>query len=345
MSGLETLPPDQRAVLQLILRQGRGYEDLAGMLKIDVRAVRDRAHAGLAALGGPAGATLPDEHRARIADYVLGQQDDAERIVTLAELGESPAAATWARDLRARLAPLATTPLPEIPAHEPVGAAAATGANGAAPASGTWREVTPAPAVATAPSVGAEAGANRPPASPTVPHPSRLGGAILLGAIGAVLVAILLIVLLSGGSGTKKHASTGASRSTPAQTSTQSQTQPSAQPVAQVNFKAAIPGGHALGVGVVEQQSGGQLILAAQAEHLAANTPQDAYALWLNGPSGTKLLGFVPQRVGKDGTFAVSSQLPANAKQYTSVLVSREPNTKTPAQPTTVVLSGALNLP
>lgn len=339
MSGLETLPPDQRAVLQLILRQGRGYGDLAGMLKIDVRAVRERAHAGLAALGGPAGATLPAEHRARIADYVLGQQDDAERIVTLAQLGESPDAASWARDLRARLAPLASGPLPEIPAHEPVAAAPANRANGAAPAAVTALESDAAPTP-----VGTATGASRPPESPTTPRASRLGGALLLGGIGAVLVAILLIVLLSGGSGGKQHASTGASRSTPAQTSTRAQTQPSAQPVAQVNFKPAISGGHALGIGVVEQQNG-QLFLAAQAEHLAANTPKDAYALWLKGPAGTKLLGFVPQRVGTGGTFAVSSALPANANRYTSVLVSREPTTKTPAQPTTVVLSGALSLP
>jgi sigma-70-like protein len=328
MSGLETLPPDQRAVLQLILRQGRGYADLAGVLKIDERAVRERAHAGLAALGGTGGATLTPEHRARIADYVLGQQDDAQRIVTLAELGESPAAASWARDLRARLAPLATGPLPDVPAHDTLAPAAANGANGAG---------------AATPHVGSGAGASRPPASLTAPRPSRLGGALLLGGIGAVLVAVLLVVLLSGGG--KHHAASSASRSTPASTPTQAQTQPSAQPVAQVNFKPAIPGGHALGIGVVEQQSGGQLFLAAQAEHLAANTTKDAYALWLKGPSGTKLLGFVPQRVGSDGTFAVSAPLPANANRYTSVLVSRESTTKTPAQPATVVLSGALTLP
>ena len=35
MSGIEELPPDQRAVLQLILKQGRGYADLSGLLRID----------------------------------------------------------------------------------------------------------------------------------------------------------------------------------------------------------------------------------------------------------------------------------------------------------------------
>ena len=58
MSGLETLPPDQRAVLQLILAQRRDYAELAGLLKIDAGAVRTRAHAGLDALaGGTAGPT------------------------------------------------------------------------------------------------------------------------------------------------------------------------------------------------------------------------------------------------------------------------------------------------
>jgi hypothetical protein len=311
MSGLETLPPDQRAVLQLILRQGRGYADLAGLLKIDVRAVRERAHAGLAALGGPAPGALDPAHRARVADYVLGQQDEAERIVTLASLGEAPEAAEWARRLRAQLAPLASAPLPEVPQT----------VNGNAPAA-----------------------QNGTAAAPGRPRPSRLGGAILLGGVGAALVAVLLVVLLSGGGSGKGDTATGtnAAARTQAQTSPQAPSQATAQPVAQVNFTSP-SGGPAIGLGIVER-SGSTLILAAQAERLAANGPQDGYALWLQGPPGPKLLGFVPQRVGSNGTFAVSASLPANAKRYTSIVVTREPTTSRPVQPGTVVLNGRLTL-
>ena len=72
MSGLETLPPDQRAVLQLILVQGRGYDDLAALLELDAEAVRSRAHAAVDGLGLPGGDAVGAAQRTRIADYLLG---------------------------------------------------------------------------------------------------------------------------------------------------------------------------------------------------------------------------------------------------------------------------------
>ena len=238
MSGLETLPPDQRAVLQLILTQGRGYAELAGLLKIDPAAVRTRAHAGLAALAPDPGAGLSEPERARIADYLLGEQDEGERIVTLAQLGESAAASRWARALRDRLAPLARTPLPDVPA---------AAANGTPP----YREpelVRPQPLVPPAAEPMSELLRPQPlvpPAAEPVPEllrpepllppasapvappppfrrrsraafsagpgataraarppaqPSRRGGAILLGAI-ALVAAIVVVILVAGGGG------------------------------------------------------------------------------------------------------------------------------------------------
>jgi len=52
MAVLDTLPPDQRAALQLLLKQRQTYEQLAGLLSIDAGAVRRRAHAGVEALAG-----------------------------------------------------------------------------------------------------------------------------------------------------------------------------------------------------------------------------------------------------------------------------------------------------
>jgi len=51
MASLETLPADQRAVLQMVLGRGRGYEEIGKMLSIDRAGVRDRALAALDALG------------------------------------------------------------------------------------------------------------------------------------------------------------------------------------------------------------------------------------------------------------------------------------------------------
>ncbi|HEU0250537.1 MAG TPA: sigma factor-like helix-turn-helix DNA-binding protein [Solirubrobacteraceae bacterium] len=50
MTELDRLPPDQRAVLSLVLDRGKSYAEVASMLAIPEATVRDRAHAALDAL-------------------------------------------------------------------------------------------------------------------------------------------------------------------------------------------------------------------------------------------------------------------------------------------------------
>jgi Sigma-70, region 4 len=50
MTELDRLPPDQRAVLSLVLDRGKSYGEVAAMLAIPESAVRERAHAALDAL-------------------------------------------------------------------------------------------------------------------------------------------------------------------------------------------------------------------------------------------------------------------------------------------------------
>jgi Anti-sigma-K factor rskA/Sigma-70, region 4 len=68
---LDRLPPDQRAVLSLLLERGRSYSEVADLLAIPERAVRERAHAALDALASDpasAGHAAPAvEHSARSA--------------------------------------------------------------------------------------------------------------------------------------------------------------------------------------------------------------------------------------------------------------------------------------
>src|SRR5207302_9158658 len=71
MASIDNLPPDQRAVLQMVLGRGRGYDEIAKMLQIDRADVRQRALEALDALGP--GARVPAERRALITDYLLGQ--------------------------------------------------------------------------------------------------------------------------------------------------------------------------------------------------------------------------------------------------------------------------------
>src|SRR3979409_2448782 len=72
MTEIDDLPADQRAILQLLVKQGQTYEDLSGLLNIDPPAVRERAHAALEALGPDTGRRLSPERRAEISDYLLG---------------------------------------------------------------------------------------------------------------------------------------------------------------------------------------------------------------------------------------------------------------------------------
>ena len=55
MGALDNLPPDQRAVLQMVLQRGRSYDEIASVLSIDRAAVRQRALDGFDAITPPTG--------------------------------------------------------------------------------------------------------------------------------------------------------------------------------------------------------------------------------------------------------------------------------------------------
>lgn len=113
---LDSLAPDQRAVLELVLREERSYADLAGMLGISDEAVRRRAREGVAALADD-GDGLGTHERERVADYLLGQLDGDEHAATAAMLASSPPARAWAEDVAEELRPVARRELPELPAE------------------------------------------------------------------------------------------------------------------------------------------------------------------------------------------------------------------------------------
>ena len=58
MSPLDDLAPDQSAVLSLLLRRRKSYAEVASLLRIEERTVRDRAHAALTALAPAQAASL-----------------------------------------------------------------------------------------------------------------------------------------------------------------------------------------------------------------------------------------------------------------------------------------------
>jgi hypothetical protein len=344
MASLDSLPSDQRAVLELVLRRARSYDDIARMLSIDRAAVRERALGAFDALGPPTG--VAPERRALITDYLLGQLPPRVARDTKTRLAQAPGERAWARVIASEVASLASGPLPEIPAQAPDGEGPAVAATPAAAATTHAPDKTPTPdaAAAAAPQETEPKPEPRPKRKPRldVPPPggrsSRLGGAVLLG-IGALVVAgiiVLIIVLTSGGS--SKHTTSAARQTT---TGTTTGAQPT--PIAQITLKSPT-GGKAAGIAIIVRQGSNEGIVI-RAQNVPPNTKNDAYAVWLsNGPSDSVRLGYVTPAVGSTGVLATLGTLPANASRFTQLLVTLEPRGKSGNTPGKIVLEGPLKL-
>src|SRR5215210_3269578 len=113
MSPLSALAPDQRAVLELLLRQGRDYAELSELLGLPEAGVRARAHAALAALAPERVAPVGED--GAVADWILGQQDDDEAERTSGAIARMPAWHAWASEVTDRLSEVEGAELPELP--------------------------------------------------------------------------------------------------------------------------------------------------------------------------------------------------------------------------------------
>jgi hypothetical protein len=371
MATLEDLPPDQRAVLQLVLQRGRSYDDIASLLSIDRAAVRQRALAAFDALGP--NTRVEPQRRALIADYLLGQLPDKVADSVHQRLAESAGERAWARVLAGEVAPLATAhELPEIPAEARAGAGApavdvaddaaglepalSAGAPATAPAAAGAAGVAAADAAPAGASAGAPAGAEsvtdetpRIPPDYGLPQPepagaararsSRTGGAILLALGALIVVAIIVIAIATGGS---KHKKTTAARTRTVPAAT-SGTGTTAQPVAQINLTSPNPNAKTAGIAQVVR-SGAQEGIVIAAAGVPPNTKHDAYAVWLyKSPTKAKILGFVNPGVGTNGKLSTAGALPTDAAQYSQLLVTLETQAS-PRQPGRIVLQGQLSL-
>lgn len=318
MSRIDDLPADRRAVLQLLLKQGKSYDDLAALLRIEPDAVRERARDALDQLGpeDPAGLSQPDQDQ--IADYLLGQQGASRRADTRALLERSAPGRAWARTVSGELRAggMDGGGLPDIPA------------DGA--------EVDEA-----FDALEARRGARQRQA-----RSSRLGGVLLLAAIG-LAVAFLIIVLVSSGSD-DNSGTAGSSSSSPAATGSTTATTPTAgspQVLGQANLKAPAGAGDSALAAVTLVKQGEETDILFQAQAVPANHTGDAYALWLTGGTGrTTRLGFTP-RVKANGKLRFASALSSNVDvtRYTTMELTRE-TTATPKSPGPVVMSGPLRL-
>src|SRR5688500_3627115 len=99
MATFDQLSPEQRAIVELVLRQGKTYNELAEMLNMSEGRVRELARDALVELAPVSVRGVEEDWRGQLADYVLGQQSGSEATATKGHLRRSEAARSWARSL------------------------------------------------------------------------------------------------------------------------------------------------------------------------------------------------------------------------------------------------------
>jgi Sigma-70, region 4 len=319
MTTLDSLPADQRAVLSLLLRQGRTYEDIGATLRISEAALRERAHGALATLGPDTG--LSARRRAEIGDWLLLQGPDDERAETEGFLVRSDAGRAWAAAVADALRPIGGDEVPRVPGvldeedEQDEASAAAEPTAGVAEASATAAADEPAPAAAG-------------------PRVSRRGGAIVL-AVAVLAIAGGAIALLSGGDD-NQSADRAASTST-----TKARTDPSV--VAQVNLKppSDAPAPSALGILQVIKQDQQQAILVRAQNLPKLPDKNTGYGVWLSSSPDKRIwLGYGNYDAAKR-QFVATGVVATDVTAYGEVFITRETG-EGPKEPGTVYLRGAI---
>jgi hypothetical protein len=279
---------EQRAMLQLLLEGGQGYDDIGSLLGIAPDEVRSRARAALTEIGG----SDPDA-QVGLSDYLLGQADPIGRADAVRHLQGDPDANALAQRLVQNLRLLAPrAELPEIPDPR-----------------GGRRAAPPPPPPAAAPPAGAPAQ----PASPTASGPpkgpgfasraaaffSGLGSAsgkrrtqlIVGGAVALALVIVIIVVATSGGGG-GGNTLTLANGQTKDVSSDCETVHPASQQAGSPTMKLAAAGAAAeadcpptgqviLGSLPQSQQTSAQMAIQVNAVHVPTVANGEGYLLWL----------------------------------------------------------------
>jgi len=305
MASYEQLSAQERAIVDLIVKRGQSYSQLAEKLGMPEDRVREIAREALTGLAPVSAAAVDAGWRAQVADYLLGQQAAVEATATRGHLGRSEAARAWSRSVLDSLEHLYPKgELPEIPS-------AGTGE---------------APAAPTA--------AKAAPTGPLSPEAAAIVRRRRIAAIaGGVLVVLALALLvwpvglLGGDDDSGEPAANG-------------QGGGQAELVGQLLLEPVRAGSDAAGVALVTR-TGDQFELALQAQ-VPPTKRNQAYEVWLfNSRDDAVSLG--AQVTDDQGTFAGRASLPDNYEDYRSVDISRERVDRNAAHSGTSVLRGQID--
>jgi hypothetical protein len=323
MDRIDSLSAQQRAVLQLLLRQGRSYDEIAGLLHADTAAIRRRAQAAVAALAAD-DANVSVDRRNEVADYLLGQQTASQRAATREYLEGSAPGRGWARTAAGALAPVGgAAQLPDVPAER--------------------EEVAEAFDALEARTARQE----------EVQRAAKRGNALISAGLGLVVAIVIIVVVALASSGGGDKPSTGqAATTTPARTSTTGTSTTGTSTVAgdaRVVLQSTLrppagTGGNSSGeAAIVVFPQSRRFRLALAARNLPPSSARgSAYGVWLYSSAKDKVfLGFPSKVVGSDGVLQVVTDLSPDTPGYRRVLLTRE-STQSPKSPGTIVLDGRL---
>jgi hypothetical protein len=290
MATFDQLSPEQRAIVELVLRQGKAYSELADMLNMSEGRVRELARDALVELAPVSVRGVEEDWRGQLADYVLGQQSGPEATATKGHLRRSEAARSWARSLLDSLEQFYENgSVPAIPEGERGRARRAAAADPDAPT----REPSARSGLA--------------PVGDPVMRRRLLAGA------GALLLVLLVVLVWPVGLLTGDDDSSSAD-------------QPSATSSGEKRQAAA--NGQPAGIAIVVQR-GDKKQLLVQAARLAPSGQNEGYYVWLyNSPDDAKSLG--GQVTDQQGNYQALGSFPADYANYRYIDVTRQQVGKDP---------------
>lgn len=338
MATFEQLGSEQRAILELVLKQGQSYEELSGVLGMSESRIRELARAALVELAPATAERVDPEWRGQLGDYVLGQQTGPESRATRGHLKSSESARMWSLSLVDSLDDLyRDASRPEIP--EPGSGSDSPRApsrigrigrrsGGAAADPRTSDE--PADAERREPGATSSGGSALSPAARGIVRRRRIVAAAVAGT--AVLIAVLVGVFLLRGSD-EPDRSASSSRPPPARPAASGP-----RILAQIPLRP-LPGEKGQGQAVIAEQEG-QRVVVVQAESLSTFGSGELLEVWFyNSRSDAKSVG--AQKV-EGGKFQGLGALPADFQKYRYIDLSREKADRRPAHSGDSVMRGAL---
>jgi hypothetical protein len=292
MATFDQLSPEQRAIIELILKQGQTYAELGDTLDMSPKRVRTLASKALLKLSPVSGAGVEEGQRGQITDYLLLQSSEGESAVAKRHLRRSETARAWARSILDSLEQFYDPDdLPAIP----------EGGSGAAdtskPKAAKAEESSEEPAGARALSAEAKQIVKR----------RRIAGVISFAVVALLMILLWPVGVLTGGDDGDKADAQDEARAAP-------------RVIGQLVLK---PVQRAQGAGVAAiAERGKERSLVVQAR-VVPNKNRQAYEVWLyNSNRDAKSLG--AQVTDRQGTYQGAARLPKDFARYKFIDISRE---------------------